>query len=110
MYHIVEALSFVIHDTGVCDTGLCVVRFIQDKHYPVLVSGCFFFKQKTADEIEYGLVGSEMCIRDSLRVPRRLSSIHRAGASSARRVSQGPTARPCPVSYTHLTLPTSDLV
>ena len=26
--------------------------------------GCFFFKQKTAYEIEYGLVGSEMCIRD----------------------------------------------
>ena len=26
----------------------------------------FFFKQKTAYEIQYGLVGSEMCIRDSL--------------------------------------------
>ena len=26
----------------------------------------FFFKQKTAYEIEYGLVGSEMCIRDRL--------------------------------------------
>ena len=25
----------------------------------------FFFKQKTAYEIERGLVGSEMCIRDS---------------------------------------------
>ena len=25
----------------------------------------FFFKQKTAYEIYYGLVGSEMCIRDS---------------------------------------------
>ena len=25
----------------------------------------FLFKQKTAYEIEYGLVGSEMCIRDS---------------------------------------------
>mgnify|MGYP003380752916 CR=1 FL=1 len=24
----------------------------------------FFFKQKTAYEVEYGLVGSEMCIRD----------------------------------------------
>ena len=29
--------------------------------------GVFFFKQKTAYEIEYGLVGSEMCIRDSTR-------------------------------------------
>ena len=27
----------------------------------------FFFKQKTAYEIEYGLVGSEMCIRDRVR-------------------------------------------
>ena len=27
----------------------------------------FFFKQKTAYEIKYGLVGSEMCIRDSRR-------------------------------------------
>ena len=26
----------------------------------------FFFKQKTAYEIYYGLVGSEMCIRDSV--------------------------------------------
>ena len=30
----------------------------------MLVVGVFFFKQKTAYEIEYGLVGSEMCIRD----------------------------------------------
>ena len=28
--------------------------------------GIFFFKQKTAYEIEYGLVGSEMCIRDRI--------------------------------------------
>ena len=28
----------------------------------------FFFKQKTAYEILSGLVGSEMCIRDSIRV------------------------------------------
>src|SRR5680860_1710927 len=32
----------------------------------------FFFKQKTAYEIGVRLVGSEMCIRDSLRIcPRR---------------------------------------
>ena len=30
----------------------------------------FFFKQKTAYESEYGLVGSEMCIRDSSWVER----------------------------------------
>ena len=27
----------------------------------------FFFKQRTAYDSEYGLVGSEMCIRDSLQ-------------------------------------------
>ena len=30
-----------------------------------LQGGLFFFKQKTAYEISLGLVGSEMCIRDS---------------------------------------------
>ena len=30
----------------------------------------FFFKQKTTYEIEYGLVGSEMCIRDRQCVVR----------------------------------------
>ena len=30
----------------------------------------FLFKQKTAYEIEYGLVGSEMCIRDRQRADR----------------------------------------
>ena len=29
-----------------------------------LIVNSFFFKQKTAYEIQYGLVGSEMCIRD----------------------------------------------
>ena len=33
----------------------------------------FFFKQKTAYEIQYGLVGSEMCIRDSSSALRMLS-------------------------------------
>ena len=32
----------------------------------VLSCSCFFLKQKTAYEIYYGLVGSEMCIRDSI--------------------------------------------
>eukprot|EP00831_Metopus_contortus_P065164 TRINITY_DN58259_c0_g1_i2.p2 TRINITY_DN58259_c0_g1~~TRINITY_DN58259_c0_g1_i2.p2 ORF type:complete len:158 (-),score=22.31 TRINITY_DN58259_c0_g1_i2:32-505(-) len=30
--------------------------------------GIFFFKQKTAYEMQRGLVGSEMCIRDSLSI------------------------------------------
>ena len=40
--------------TSVCELcGVCVCWWL-----------FFFFKQKTAYEIEYGLVGSEMCIRD----------------------------------------------
>ena len=35
-----------------------------------LIACFFFFKQKTAYEILSGLVGSEMCIRDSLGVLR----------------------------------------
>ncbi len=31
----------------------------------------FFFKRKTAYEIKYGLVGSEMCIRDSVKGMQR---------------------------------------
>jgi len=34
----------------------------------------FFFKQKTAYEIRLSLVGSEMCIRDSMRhLPARIN-------------------------------------
>ena len=83
----------------------------------------FFFKQKTADELLRGLVGSEMCIRDSqeggamrfvgrgedapditctiLRVdePMLLEHTHVDPASRLRWELE-------PVSYTHLTLPT----
>ena len=38
----------------------------------------FFFKQKTAYEIQYGLVGSEMCIRDRGNSGRG-SQEHRGG-------------------------------
>eukprot|EP00831_Metopus_contortus_P082917 TRINITY_DN9075_c0_g1_i1.p2 TRINITY_DN9075_c0_g1~~TRINITY_DN9075_c0_g1_i1.p2 ORF type:complete len:120 (+),score=41.58 TRINITY_DN9075_c0_g1_i1:115-474(+) len=86
----------------------------------------FFFKQKTAYEMQRGLVGSEMCIRD--RYQRR---VHGAFASSAAASLQlqspkGSTLSKCedqdhrkgflqgrckhPVSYTHLTLPTILLV
>ena len=43
----------------------CVVVEACDEDVGELVVGFFFFKQKTAYEIQYGLVGSEMCIRDS---------------------------------------------
>ena len=39
----------------------------------------FIFKQKTAYEVEYGLVGSEMCIRDRVSTTdcgRRRSAIN----------------------------------
>ena len=73
----------------------------------------FFFKQKAAYEFEYGLVGSEMCIRDRRDGPRRVDLVR--VAADRRRVDRqhgfddgghGLGA----VSYTHLTLPTSDLV
>ena len=84
----------------------------------------FFFKQKTAYEIQYGLVGSEMCIRDSLE-----DNLNTYEAWLGDDVSNPLTAkaekffdrevldflmetvqRRAAVSYTHLTLPTSDLV
>ncbi|GAB5801254.1 hypothetical protein JMUB7524_27400 [Staphylococcus aureus] len=52
-----------------------------------------FFKQKTAYEICACLVGSEMCIRDSV-----------SGIQVRREAGEANTV---PVSYTHLTLPTN---
>ena len=142
--------------------------------------GVVFFKQKTAYEIEYGLVGSEMCIRDrpenlrsgtvekahedgineltkqwvsEARSPKQCNipnadakieailngAVPGLSADEAKKtvdegeaaeVTQAPasvpatnapatspakkapthTRTPVPVSYTHLTLPTSDLV
>ena len=104
----------------------------------------FFFKQKTAYEIEYGLVGSEMCIRDRAGVRSANEKI--SGMNTMiRKFPKSPLAIDAnmeiantymgnekfresipylkavaentensslvpPVSYTHLTLPTSDLV
>eukprot|EP00975_Prorocentrum_lima_P048996 10250854-Prorocentrum_lima.AAC.1 len=54
------------------------------------------------------LVGSEMCIRDSLEAMVQQgstgtkSSVHHVGSRA--KAQQGPRSRP--VSYTHLTLPT----
>ena len=41
------------------------LKFILVSEVYVCVLVVVFFKQKTAYEIQYGLVGSEMCIRDS---------------------------------------------
>ena len=105
------------------------------------VEFCLFFcKQKTAYEIQYGLVGSEMCIRDrgdvkqienfilsnngnvkfstksivSANLP--VSNIKLLNKELFVEVIDIPTAKltllndVMAVSYTHLTLPTSDLV
>ena len=44
----------------------------------------FFFKQKTAYEIEYGLVGSEMCIRDRTRSTERQDAHRRRDEGHAK--------------------------
>ena len=74
---------------------------------------CVFFKQKTAYDIEYGLVGSEMCIRDRGMVepgsPDRGGGVVPDGGPVGLK-QRGFNLLPGAVSYTHLTLPTSDLV
>eukprot|EP00969_Alexandrium_andersonii_P307400 13588922-Alexandrium_andersonii.AAC.1 len=55
------------------------------------------------------LVGSEMCIRDSLRRARRVRVAAEAAVALHGRVRLTVSAAGCapePVSYTHLTLPT----
>ncbi len=50
-----------------CDLSLDIyVLFVYGVFYFVSFFIFFFFKQKTAYEISLGLVGSEMCIRDSI--------------------------------------------
>eukprot|EP00969_Alexandrium_andersonii_P263967 11667162-Alexandrium_andersonii.AAC.1 len=55
------------------------------------------------------LVGSEMCIRDSLLAPRRARWAGRVRPAFPLRLTGGGSLRPSrfwTVSYTHLTLPT----
>ena len=55
------------------------------------------------------LVGSEMCIRDSLaHLAQRLLEVGHAAAAAGWAFDVIPRVdrSPCPVSYTHLTLPT----
>ena len=75
--------------------------------------GVLCFKQKTAYEIKYGLVGSEMCIRDRNSAAKRQRPATTGMAMEPERATlpNGRAAlRSETVSYTHLTLPTSDLV
>ena len=64
-----------------------------------------FFKQKTAYEIGVRLVGSEMCIRDSL--DNDIVKIFGEKITSLARAQNGLNDA---VSYTHLTLPTTPYV
>ena len=82
-------------------------------HGCVCVSVFFFFKQKTAYEIEYGIVGSEMCIRDRERDGDDGKAAEANGheADGGEPGQAGAERRGAAAgSYTHLTLPTSDLV
>eukprot|EP00831_Metopus_contortus_P071863 TRINITY_DN65623_c0_g1_i1.p2 TRINITY_DN65623_c0_g1~~TRINITY_DN65623_c0_g1_i1.p2 ORF type:complete len:156 (+),score=28.50 TRINITY_DN65623_c0_g1_i1:76-543(+) len=45
------------------------------QHHGMLDCNFFFFKQKTAYEMQRGLVGSEMCIRDSLKNRQNLLKV-----------------------------------
>ena len=79
----------------------------------------FFFKQKTAYEMLRSLVGSEMCIRDSFDVVDRIGRLDIQGNRLSRQSfdenlhttaqAQDQVERR-PVSYTHLTLPTTPYV
>ena len=77
--------DFWFADTGML-AALHVLAALGESDAPLSVLGAAY-------EIRLSLVGSEMCIRD------------RSCCARLR-----PECRPCPVSYTHLTLPTSDLV
>eukprot|EP00831_Metopus_contortus_P000518 TRINITY_DN10195_c0_g1_i2.p2 TRINITY_DN10195_c0_g1~~TRINITY_DN10195_c0_g1_i2.p2 ORF type:complete len:145 (-),score=54.38 TRINITY_DN10195_c0_g1_i2:23-457(-) len=75
----------------------------------------FFFKQKTAYEMQRGLVGSEMCIRDRVSTQSTWGVFQMVIAGKERKeklaevLSMIQTTNN-PVSYTHLTLPTILLV
>ena len=62
----VALLEGAVHNTsslGVCSIdGGCMRRWLRETFWSA------FFKQKTAYEIGVRLVGSEMCIRDRIRV------------------------------------------
>ena len=77
------------------NTIVSSVNFYDPMHQSI------FFKQKTAYEIHERLVGSEMCIRDSNKEYeiKKLSTENKELYGSVK-----------PVSYTHLTLPTTPYV
>ena len=72
-----------------------------------------FFKQKTAYEIMPSLVGSEMCIRDRWQMDAViLQFLAKLLENGSIQLHQGYGGKEeiQPVSYTHLTLPTTERV
>ena len=70
---------------------------------------CFFFKQKTAYEVLRSLVGSEMCIRDSISMVDELKEENtelKMEIAKLKLELRQTEAAVKAVSYTHLTLPT----
>ena len=79
-----------------------------------VANGCdlfFFFKQKPAYEFYYGLGGAERCIKASLEARHADTLAHLTALSDGpmRLLIAARIGSTRPVSYTHPTLPTSDL-
>ena len=73
----------------------------------------FFFKQKTASKVWYGLVGTEMCVRDShyrLITCLAFFGLRAAFPEMFAHVVIAAAPISVAVSYTPLTLQTTDLV
>ena len=93
----------------VCSVLTVVRVVVKVKREWMVLSRFFFFKQKTAYEMLRSLVGSEMCIRDSLPpLHGERDRIDRLQAPEVLRHGFKPeqSVIHVPVSYTHLTLPT----
>ena len=63
----------------------------------VVIFYFFFFKQKTAYEVKYGLVGSEMCIRDRSTAGGTTSSMASRSATSRRRSAHVSRSSSCSI-------------
>ncbi len=66
------------------DSMLCIITANSSYFAVPLSYGVFFFKQKTAYDLLIGLVGSEMCIRDSFRLLGYLDELLHGDRQDAR--------------------------
>eukprot|EP00831_Metopus_contortus_P003969 TRINITY_DN11462_c0_g1_i1.p1 TRINITY_DN11462_c0_g1~~TRINITY_DN11462_c0_g1_i1.p1 ORF type:complete len:199 (+),score=29.65 TRINITY_DN11462_c0_g1_i1:14-610(+) len=84
--------------------GCCVCSCYEQRlaySMTMLVFFFFFFKQKTAYEMQRGLVGSEMCIRDRLLAlePKNLIETAKAGSRVLDEICK--FAGDCPIDLTY---------